>query len=170
MHLCGKSWQNLQLLASVHILTYSPFRYFFHATDARIASDAYNDGDSDTDDDQDMKAGSSSKTASRPLSIEKPEVVTTLKVEENDDKMDPALAEWLKIDDKKSSAVDADKNDSDSATDADSDNADVADADEDDLDDWFKVELPGTVVPVDLHESSTNVSVQSSNQFIIFKT
>jgi hypothetical protein len=48
--------------------------------------------------------------------------------------MDPALADWLKIEPADDDDV---KNESDSATDDDSDNADVADGD--DLDDWFNV-------------------------------
>lgn len=68
------------------------------------------------------------------------EKTVTPKIEE--DKIDPALAEWLKIDEKKP-AVPILVND-DSATDADSDNADVAEPDEDavDLDDWFQVKRP----------------------------
>ena len=47
--------------------------------------------------------------------------------------MDPALADWLKIDDTKSHGDDSEAG---SATDPESDNADVAE-DDDDGDDWF---------------------------------
>jgi len=73
-------------------------------------------------------------------SVEK-EVVTP-KVEQDDD-IDPALAEWLRIDEKKPAALTY-VND-ESATEADSDNADVTrpGEDQDDLDDWFQVKRPG---------------------------
>lgn len=68
------------------------------------------------------------------------EKIDTPKIEE--DKIDPALSEWLKIDEKKAAAPIL-VND-DSATDPDSDNADVAEPDEDvvDLNDWFQVKRP----------------------------
>jgi len=56
------------------------------------------------------------------------------------DEMDPSLAEWFKIDEKKAFPGINAGNDSDTETDEDSDNADVADGDDaDDLDDWLKV-------------------------------
>jgi len=69
------------------------------------------------------------------------ENVVTPKVEQ-DDEIDPALAEWLKIDEKRPAAPTY-VND-DSVTEADSDNADVTQPgeDEDDLDDWFQVKRP----------------------------
>ena len=72
------------------------------------------------------------------VSVEEKSV--TPKVEEDD--IDPALAEWLKIDEKKPAAPTY-VND-DSATEADSDNADVIEPGEDpvDLDDWFQVKQP----------------------------
>lgn len=72
------------------------------------------------------------------------ENIFTPKVEE--DKVDPSLAEWLKIDEKEPSAPVL-VND-DSATDADSDNEDVAEPGEDavDLDDWFQVKGPDEAV------------------------
>jgi DNA ligase-4 len=65
-----------------------------------------------------------------------------LKVEEQDNDIDPALADWLKIDDKyeKLHAEAKEEQDDYSPTDDDSDNADVVDPEEVDLDDWFKVE------------------------------
>ena len=66
------------------------------------------------------------------------EKVVTPKTQEEE--LDPELAEWLKIDEKRSAST-SDVND-DSVTEADSDNADVAgDSGEvgDDLDDWFQV-------------------------------
>ncbi len=69
------------------------------------------------------------------------ENVVTLKVDQ-DDEIDPALAEWLKIDEERPAAPTY-VND-DSVTEADSDNADVTQPgeDEDDLDDWFQVKRP----------------------------
>lgn len=63
------------------------------------------------------------------------------KVEEQDNYIDPALADWLKVDDKneKLHAEAKEEQDDYSATDNDSDNADVVDPEEVDLDDWFKV-------------------------------
>ena len=64
------------------------------------------------------------------------------KVEEQDNDIDPALADWLKIDDKdeKLHAEAKEEQDDYSATDDDSDNADVVEPEEVDLDDWLKVE------------------------------
>jgi DNA ligase 4 len=68
--------------------------------------------------------------------------------EETDVDMDPALADWFKIDDKTFPQGEDTKNDVDSATDEDSDNADVAeDAEgerEEDFDEWFNVKKQTT--------------------------
>ena len=54
-------------------------------------------------------------------------------VKEEEVEMDPALADWLKIDDTKSHG---DESEAGSVTDPESDDADVAD-DDGDTDDWF---------------------------------
>lgn len=99
---------------------------------------------------------------------------------EEDVDMDPALADWLKID--TTSADDEDiKNEPESATDEDSDNADVVNEDEDpDLDDWFSVKKSPTQVeaeasPVQTEESFVDVKMGETDtameydQDLIFK-
>jgi len=77
-------------------------------------------------------------------SVDSQDAVITPKVEED---MDPALANWFKVDDSEKVAAFplAHEADDDSATEDDSDHADVAPdaADEVDLDDWFEVKPMG---------------------------
>lgn len=85
--------------------------------------------------------------------------------EEVDVDMDPALAEWFRID--KNSPQDEDtKSDEDSVTDEDSDNADVArDAEgvkeEDDLDEWFSVKKEPMIMKTITSEASGSMVCSS---------
>jgi len=110
-------------------------RYFFHATDARQATDDY---DLQSDEENELHPPSLDEYIDIDVSmLPVDEKVATPKEEE----LDPELAEWLKIDEKRPAST-SDVDD-DSVTEADSDNADVAvDSGEvgDDLDDWFQVE------------------------------
>ncbi|KAG5647455.1 hypothetical protein DXG03_009386 [Asterophora parasitica] len=104
---------------------------FFHASNARQATDEYNE-DEGTEDDNDEAAQETPKSKSpAPAAV---------KEEQPDEEVDPALAEWFKVDKIADAAEDV-KPEPGSETDADSDNADVADED-DDLDDWFKIKEP----------------------------
>ena len=70
--------------------------------------------------------------------------------------MDPALADWLKIDDTKSHG---DESDAGSATDPESDNADVADDD-----DWFGRNRPLSEQALrdnDANERKVEISISS---------
>ncbi|KAF8074989.1 DNA ligase IV [Lyophyllum atratum] len=119
---------------SIELGHLAPFsrRYFFQASKARLETDEYNE-ESDTEDEE-------TAFVLAPAMRVKPQSPTpAMKDEQADDDMDPALADWLKIDHGYQGGEDI-KNEPESATDEDSDNADVADDDEDvDLDDWFSV-------------------------------
>jgi DNA ligase 4 len=123
-----------------HPLTELVRRYFFHASNSRIETDEYM-GD---EDDDVPEANSSARPAEMGSSIIKEEV---------DVDMDPALADWFKVDDKASPRGEDTKDDVDSATDEDSDNADVAEDEEgerkeDDLDEWLRVKKQTTETQV----------------------
>ncbi|KAF9462872.1 DNA ligase 4 [Collybia nuda] len=116
------------ILESIELGHPAPFnkKYFFHASEARAKTDEYNEGSNDD---------SGGGTLALTTRFQSP----TMLPKEEDVGIDPALAEWLKID---NTPVDDEgtKNDSDSVTDEDSDNADVAHIDEDSgIDDWFSV-------------------------------
>ncbi|KIK09022.1 hypothetical protein K443DRAFT_672060 [Laccaria amethystina LaAM-08-1] len=114
-------------------------KYFFHATDARVSTDEYIQEDEYMQEDEDQTFEAPTPKGDPSVKLEE-EIVP--KVEEQDNDIDPALADWLKIDDKyeKLHAEAKEEQDDYSATDDDSDNADVVDPEEVDLDDWFKVE------------------------------
>lgn len=124
--------------SDIPLLTKSARRYFFHASNARVEADGYLEGEA-TDDEDAPEASSSTK----PVETETPVIK-----EEADVDMDPAMADWFKIDDKTLPEGDDSKLDDDSATDEDSDNLDVMedaeDREEDDVDEWFSVKKPAT--------------------------
>ncbi|KAJ7355365.1 DNA ligase IV [Mycena albidolilacea] len=107
-------------------------KYFFHATESRIESEEYGEGDDEDETMDDAEAGPSTRTSKTEDSKE----VVQPKAEPEED---PLLADWFKVEEDEK--VILDKKDYDSeATDDDSDNADVANEEPDnDLDDWFKI-------------------------------
>ncbi|GLB41800.1 putative DNA ligase [Lyophyllum shimeji] len=121
-----------------HLAPFSK-KYFFHASNARLETDEYNENEG-TDDEE-------TACALLPAVHVKPEfppsaIPPPVVKEERPEEMDPALAEWFKIDRAAREEEDV-KKDPDTATDEDSDNADVAEDDEDvDLDEWFSVKKP----------------------------
>jgi len=129
-------------------------KHFFYASLARQATDDYNLEDEEDENELSPEAGPAKLDDDAVVAVEE----KMPKIEE--DKIDPALAEWLKIDDEKS-AVPILVND-DSATDADSDNVDVAELDEDavDLDDWFQVKRPDEAAASESsHQAEMDVKV-----------
>lgn len=112
-------------------------RYFFHASKTRTQTDGYADNDN-----EDALDTSINTTITPSEETESPIVVA--KEEESDVKMDPALADWLKIEDKTYPHDEGTKYDS--TTDDDSDNVDIAgeENEEDDLNEWFKIEKPNS--------------------------
>jgi DNA ligase-4 len=93
--------------------------------------------DEDTPDEEALEPSSSTRTMVRD------QAEALVVKEEADLDMDPALADWFKIDDKAPPHEADARYDEDSATDEDSDNADVAEdvegeKEEDDLDDTVK--------------------------------
>ncbi|RXW22137.1 hypothetical protein EST38_g3713 [Candolleomyces aberdarensis] len=112
-------------------------KYFFHATDGRMNTDAYNDESDDGTEDEEEEAPRSAGPAPRALSDDDGKGVTP-KVEETDEDNGP-LSEWFKV--KKEDVEESIPRlfPEDSETENDSDNADVAEPEEPDLDDWFKV-------------------------------
>ena len=135
------------------------FRYFFHATNARIATGEY-DMDVDEDDSNEPEAehaGPSgtahSDAEEQPMHLpDENEVIPKVKEEE----IDPALADWFKVEEEKDSHPPEHGGEEDSVTEEDSDNADVAGEPEGDvdLDDWFKVKAEDAV------EGSTAAGMQ----------
>ncbi|KIM44920.1 hypothetical protein M413DRAFT_442894 [Hebeloma cylindrosporum] len=130
-------------------------KYFFHATDARIATDEY---DMDVDEDDSNEPGPSGAAhldvEEEPMRLlEEKEATPEVKEEE----IDPALADWFKVDEKKDAHPAEHDREEDSVTEADSDNADVAGEPEEDLDldDWLKVKAE------DAPEGSTAASMQA---------
>ncbi|KDR80522.1 hypothetical protein GALMADRAFT_240825 [Galerina marginata CBS 339.88] len=121
-------------------------KYFFHATEASMAAEDYDIvGEDEEGNASESSVGGASSTlrdVDEAMASPPPEKDIIPKVE-GDEKMDPLLAEWFKVDDMKTStATSTEKDfDEDSVTEDDSDNADVAEPDEhdSDLDDWFKV-------------------------------
>lgn len=119
-------------------------RYFFHATDARIAMEEY-DMDTDEDDFNEPEAKHAGPSVAAHMDAEEQprrlfeenEVIP--KVEEEE--IDPVLADWFKVDEEKDAHPAEHGGEEDSVTEDDSDNADVAGEPEEhvDLDDWFKV-------------------------------
>jgi hypothetical protein len=81
--------------------------------------------------------------------------------------MDPALADWLKIDDKKSHG---DESEAGSVTDPESDNADAADDDDDD--DWFGQNRPTGEQAShdnDAHETTVEISISPFDLLLTLK-
>jgi len=122
-------------------------KYFFHATEARTATDEYN-MDVDEEDANEPEAGHAgpsgvvhSDREDQPMRLlEDNEVIP--KVEEEE--VDPALTDWFKVDDDKKGALPAGHEaEEDSVTEDDSDHAGVPREVEEevDLDDWFKVKI-----------------------------
>ncbi|KAG6812748.1 hypothetical protein H0H92_000794 [Tricholoma furcatifolium] len=131
-------------------------KYFFHATTERVDNNDFAE-----EENEDEKASMSIKPEEdegNSSSLQAKEESPTPSVkEEQTDEVDPALAEWLKLDLEK-------ENDDvkyESVTDADSDNADVA-GEDDDFDYWFSVKKTSTEPATELHptepESSTAIS------------
>lgn len=121
-------------MTRILLLTKLAYRYFFHASNARVETDEYIEHEAIRDEDP-----SEASSSRKPIETGSPVVK-----EEADVDMDPALADWFKIDDKTSLKGEDNKSADDSATDEDSDNADVAEdaegkREEDDLDEWFSV-------------------------------
>jgi len=102
-------------------------RYFFHASRARSQTEGYHDESTETEDEAGDAPSPAPALTMPDRSMSPPPVVK----EEVD--MDPALADWLKIDDKETHGDDSEAG---SVTDPESDDADVAD-DDDGADDWF---------------------------------
>jgi len=124
-------------------------RYFFHATDARTATEEYDmDGDEDdSNEPEDEHAGPSGAAhldaEEQPMQlVEENEAIPKVKEEE----IDPALADWFKVEEEKDTHPAEHGGEEDSVTEDDSDNADVAGEPEEhvDLDDWFKVKAEDT--------------------------
>jgi DNA ligase-4 len=122
------------------------FRYFFHATDARTATNEYNMGmDTDEDDAREPEAGHAGPSGAfhsdeedQPMHLlEENEVIP--KVEEEE--LDPGLADWFQVDNKNDALPAENDAEEDSVTEDDSDHAGVTrEAEEEvDLDDWFQV-------------------------------
>jgi DNA ligase-4 len=89
----------------------------------------------DDEDTRDEEFEPSSST--RTIDVDRAEALVVK--EEADVDLDPALADWFKIDDKAPAQGEDARYDEDSVTDEDSDNADVANVEgEDDLDDSVK--------------------------------
>ncbi|KAF8909386.1 DNA ligase 4 [Gymnopilus junonius] len=114
-------------------------KYFFHATEASMASDEY-DMDAEEEPDSGVNRASTSVTdgdkEEATLFSEEKEI--TPKIEE-EEQMNPLLADWFKVDDMKG-LPQSEKDEEDSVTEPDSDNADVADVEEDlEPDEWIKV-------------------------------
>ncbi|CAA7265112.1 unnamed protein product [Cyclocybe aegerita] len=107
-------------------------KYFFHATDVRLAEDDYDERDEE-DGVASAVAGPSAKVEEDVSMSSTEDTEITPKVEEE---MDPSLADWFKV------AGPSTENDvdEDSVTEPDSDNADIVEPEEEvDLDDWFQV-------------------------------
>ncbi|KAF8963440.1 DNA ligase 4 [Flammula alnicola] len=117
-------------------------KYFFHATNSRMVTDDYDLGgeeDETTAAEPASAEASTSAKANEDADMTPPEKEIVPKVEE-DEAMDPALAEWFKVEDKRAGPSAENDVDEDSVTEADSENADVAEPEEEvDLDDWFEV-------------------------------
>jgi len=120
-------------------------KYFFHATEARTAMDEYNmDVDEDPNGPEARYAGPSGVVHSdgddQPMRLLEENELTP-KVEEEE--VDPELADWFKVDDKKGALPAGHEAEEDSVTEDDSDHAGVTREAEDgvDLDDWFKVKI-----------------------------
>jgi DNA ligase-4 len=113
-------------------------RYFFYASLARQATDDYN-----LEDEENEHEATPADLDDDAVMVPVEEKSITPKIEQ--DEIDPAMVEWLKIDDTKSAAP-IYVND-DSETEADSDNADVAEPGEDavELDEWLQVQRPENV-------------------------
>jgi len=118
------------------------YRYFFHATEARATGEDY-----DMEDEEDAPTFSSAAAGSSANARQDEDEdwgasskarEGTPKVEE-DNEIDPSLADWFRVD--KNSSADAHNAEDDSVTEADSDNDDVVEPQEldVDLDDWFQV-------------------------------
>jgi len=118
------------------------YRYFFHATEARATQEDYDmEVEEDAPTFSSAAAGSSANAREdegEDLGASSEAREGTPKVEE-DDEMDPSLADWFRVD--KNSSADAHNAEDDSVTEADSDNDDVVEPQEldVDLDDWFQV-------------------------------
>ena len=147
------------------LTTFSSFRYFFHATDARIATEEYDmdDDEDDSNEPEDEHAGPSGAAhldmEVQPMQfVEENEVIPKVKEEE----IDPALADWFKVEEEKDAHPVEHGGEEDSVTEDDSDNADVARESEEhvDLDDWFKVKAEDTA------EGSSVAGVQPKAGFI----
>ncbi|KAJ6621385.1 DNA ligase 4 [Mycena sp. CBHHK59/15] len=129
-------------------------KYFFHATQSRMDTEEYDDGD---EEDQVKKenAGAGPST----IKDDHDEDMVEPKKEDLED-MNPALADWftVKEDDKKDIP---NGGDSDTETENDSDNADVTDAEQDDdLDDWFNVKPAlGNSGTTDLSDEEPKVGI-----------
>ncbi|KAJ7252709.1 DNA ligase 4 [Mycena haematopus] len=103
-------------------------KYFFHATESRIESEEYDEGDEDETMDG-TEAGPSTST------FKTEDVQPKAEPEE----VGPLLAEWFKVEEDEKVISREKEYDSD-ATDDDSDNVDVANEESDnDLDDWLKI-------------------------------
>ncbi|KAF9005938.1 DNA ligase 4 [Cyathus striatus] len=119
-------------------------KYFFHATEARMAEEHYGEDEKGKDEnymDEELSVGT-------PLETNH----LTSKIGERVEELDPDLSEWFEVNGNKYSENEQ-KKDEDSATENDSDNADVA-AEDPDLDDWFSVDDNKLVT----RESSTSDS------------
>jgi hypothetical protein len=110
-------------------------RYFFYATLTSQSTDDYNLEDEEGEREL-SHTTLDDDTVMVPVDEEK---VVTPEVER--DEIDAALAEWLKVDEKKPAAPTYVNDDSE--TEADSDNADVTEDAVDD--DWFQVKRPDDV-------------------------
>ncbi|KAF8159664.1 DNA ligase IV [Crassisporium funariophilum] len=123
-------------------------KYFFHATNARTATDDY--GEVESDDDDDTEAGVSATPNTADTTMAPPPDAEEKEQTPKDEDMDPGLADWFDIGEKKPLAGHHDVDD-DSVTEPDSDNADVLDPnDEVDFgpdDDWHQVSPTPTSDP-----------------------
>lgn len=119
--------------------------------------------DTDEDDSNEPEAGPSGAAhldgEEQPMQLpEENEVISKVKEEE----LDPALADWFKVDEEKDAHPAEHGGEEDSVTEDDSDNADVAGEPEEhvDLNDWLKVKAE------DVAEGSNAAGMQPKARFI----
>ncbi|KAJ7066714.1 DNA ligase IV [Mycena amicta] len=131
-------------------------KYFFHATESRMADDEY---DEEGDDDE-PDAGPSTLKSEEDADDFKPKV---------EEELDPALKDWFKVEEEDKMIAP----ESDTQTENDSDNDDVNEAEvNSDLDDWLDVKPPPTDAKLDGAEDvrmGESETAMEYDQELIFK-
>ncbi|KAJ3559037.1 hypothetical protein NM688_g581 [Phlebia brevispora] len=143
-------------------------KYFFHATTARMENEEYQREDEGEEEEPEEVASPQPEEASE----EATEPEATPSAEEKEEEIDPALADWFKVEKEETpERPDLRQNEADSETEPDSENEDVKDEDADvnePDDDWLNIPSGSAVEDTDVKMGESEKDMEY-DQELIFK-